>query len=125
MRVVMQPDLSSYAYQLAQHRQDLKDAIATAIEAEATVFKKTLEVQMEMLILAPLRVVTGASNAAFRGVIIIDGLDECDVEKIHDDATNASRTQPKRTKEEDQLEILKVLRQASSDRTCPEESLNI
>jgi hypothetical protein len=111
--------VATIAYQPAEQPkfQALKDAIAAAIEADKIVFNKSLCVQMDTLVLAPLRAVAGAYNAAFRGVLVIDGLDECDVEKIHDDTANASRTQPKRTKGQDQLEILQALHQASSDPT--------
>jgi hypothetical protein len=112
--------VTTIAYQLTQHRQDLKDAIAAAIGVDTFVFKKNLQVQMETLVLAPLRAVTGASDCAFRGVIVIDGLDECGVEGVQDNTgTTGSRTRPTRTKEQDQLEILQVLQQASSDPTFP------
>jgi nucleoside-triphosphatase THEP1 len=113
--------VATIAYQLAEQPkfQALKDAIAVAIEADKIVFNKSLCVQMDTLVLAPLRAVAGAYNAAFRGAIVIDGLDECGVEKIHDDTANASQTVPTRTKDQDQLEILQVLHQASSDPTFP------
>ncbi|KAJ2918488.1 hypothetical protein MD484_g1952, partial [Candolleomyces efflorescens] len=111
--------VTTIAYQLAQHRQDLKEAIAAAIESDGIVFKKTLHVQMETLILAPLRAVAGGSKTALRGVLVVDGLDECGVAEIHDKTGTGPRSQPVRTKEEDQLEILQVLHQASSDPVFP------
>ncbi|RXW15965.1 hypothetical protein EST38_g9896 [Candolleomyces aberdarensis] len=111
--------VATIAHQLAQHRQDLKDAIAAAIEADTIVFKKNLHAQMETLVLAPLRAVSRESNAAYRGVIVIDGLDECEVEKVPDTATTEARTKSTRTNEQDQLEILQVLHQASSDPIFP------
>jgi hypothetical protein len=112
--------VTTIAHQLAQHRQDLKNAIAAAIEADTVVFKKNLHVQMETLVLAPLRAVAGASGTALRGVIIIDGLDECQVEHIYDNTTTRPpQTTLTRTKEQDQSEILQVLHQASSDPSFP------
>ncbi|KAJ2912827.1 hypothetical protein MD484_g7579, partial [Candolleomyces efflorescens] len=109
--------VTTIAYQLAQDRQDLKEAVAAAIEADTIVFKKNLHVQMETLILAPLRAAVRASGLALRGAILIDGLDECEAEKIHDVSTGP-RTST-RKKEQDQLEILQVLHQASLDPAFP------
>jgi hypothetical protein len=115
--------VTTIAHQLAQHRQDLRDAIAAAIEADAIVFKKNLHVQTETLILAPFRAVAVGSNAPLRGVIVVDGLDECQVEEsrdhIHNNSTNGRRNRPTRSKEQDQLEILQVLYQASLDPCFP------
>ncbi|KAJ2915168.1 hypothetical protein MD484_g5248, partial [Candolleomyces efflorescens] len=114
--------VTTIAHQLSQHRQDLKDAIATAIEVDTVVFKKNLRVQMETLILAPLRAVSRDSNAVLGGVIVIDGLDECQAEVVHSGGASIAsghRSKPARSKEEDQLEILQVLQQASSDPSFP------
>ncbi|RXW12061.1 hypothetical protein EST38_g13793 [Candolleomyces aberdarensis] len=113
--------VTTIAHQIAQHRQDLKDAIASAIESDTIVFKRNLDVQMETLVLAPLRTIVGGLNARLRGVIIVDGLDECEVERIHDTTTTGSKAKPTlaRTNEQDQMEILQVLRQASSDPSFP------
>ncbi|RXW23758.1 hypothetical protein EST38_g2098 [Candolleomyces aberdarensis] len=84
------------AYQLAQHWQVLKDAIAEAIEESPIVFKKNLHVQMETLLLAPLRKVAGDPNGSeLRGVIMVDGLDECEAEQYGLDSDSPKpRTQP-------------------------------
>ncbi|KAJ2929895.1 hypothetical protein H1R20_g7216, partial [Candolleomyces eurysporus] len=113
--------VTTIAHQIAQHRQDLKDAIAAAIEADTIIFKKNLDVQMETLVLAPLRTIVGGPNAGMRGAIIVDGLDECEVERVHDTATTGSKAKPTlaRTNEQDQLEILQALHQASSDPSFP------
>ncbi|RXW12253.1 hypothetical protein EST38_g13602 [Candolleomyces aberdarensis] len=111
--------VTTIAYQLAQHRQDLKDAIAAAIEADAIVFTKNLNVQMEKLILAPLYDI--ATGPRLQGVIIVDGLDECGAEQSRGfGATGSTGTPlPSRTKEDDQLEILQVLHKASLTPTFP------
>jgi hypothetical protein len=73
---------------------------------------------METLILAPFWRVALAcarrSNARIWPVIVIDGLDECGVEEVHDTTTGATRAS-----KQDQLEILQVLLQAASDLTFP------
>lgn len=109
--------VTTIAHQLAQHRQDVKEAIAAAIEADSIVFKKNLHVQMETIVLEPLRTVAGDNNRGLRGVIIVDGLDECEVERIHDTSTTGSKVKPTsaRTNAQDQLEILQVLFQALLD----------
>ncbi|RXW18850.1 hypothetical protein EST38_g7011 [Candolleomyces aberdarensis] len=94
--------VTTIAHQLTQHRQDLKDAIAAAIEADTIVFKKNLYVQMETLVLAPLREIA----------------DECEVEKVHDTTTEVW-TKPTRRNKDDQLEILQTLHQAVSDSSFP------
>ncbi|KAJ2929891.1 hypothetical protein H1R20_g7219, partial [Candolleomyces eurysporus] len=113
--------VTTIAHQLAQYRQDLKDAMAAAIDADTTVFKKNLDVQMDTLILAPLRTISDDYSAGLCGVIIVDGLDECKVERIHDTTTTGSKVKPTlaRTNDQDQLEILQVLHQASLDPSFP------
>ncbi|KAJ2911749.1 hypothetical protein MD484_g8666, partial [Candolleomyces efflorescens] len=108
------------AYQLAQHRDDLGDAIVTAIEKNPAVFGKNLHVQMEVLVLAPLREVAGRSDGLGpQGAIIVDGLDECEAEQYHDTTNTDSRGNPPRQSADDQLEILRVLQAASSDSSFP------
>jgi hypothetical protein len=106
--------VATIAHQLAQGRKELKDAVAAAIEADTIIFKRKLGVQMETLVLAPLRAVAGQCSAQSRGVIVVDGVDECGVE--HNTGPHA---RPTRTNEEDQLEILQVLHQAASDPIFP------
>ncbi|RXW19596.1 hypothetical protein EST38_g6258 [Candolleomyces aberdarensis] len=113
--------IATIAHQLAQHQEDLNNAISDAIERNPGVFDKNLQVQMEVLVLAPLREIAGRPDRpVLRGAIIIDGLDECEAEQYHDTASAASRgTKPGRTNAQDQLEILQVLRTASSDPSFP------
>ncbi|KAJ2928696.1 hypothetical protein H1R20_g8418, partial [Candolleomyces eurysporus] len=113
--------VTTIAHQLAQHRQDLKDAVAAAIEADSIVFKKNLHVQMETLILEPLRAVADSSNGGLRGIIVVDGVDECEVERSHDTTNTGSKVKPTsaRTNAQDQLEILQVLLQALLDPAFP------
>ncbi|KAJ2935943.1 hypothetical protein H1R20_g1155, partial [Candolleomyces eurysporus] len=101
--------IPTLAYQLTEHLPALKDPVAQAIRDKPLLFKKNLRVQMEALILTPLRQVTVESNAP--GVVLVDGLDECEAEQFFDSRV-ASRTgnSMERGKGEDQLEILQVLR---------------
>ncbi|KAJ2928706.1 hypothetical protein H1R20_g8424, partial [Candolleomyces eurysporus] len=112
--------VATIARQLADYREDLKRAISTAIEKSPSVFEKNLHVQMEILVLAPLREVAIQSDQPrLQGAIIIDGVDECEAEQYHDTTSTVSRTKPARTNAQDQLEILQVLQAASSDLSFP------
>jgi hypothetical protein len=110
--------VTTIARQLAEHRDDLKDAISSAIEKNPSVFEKNLHVQLDILVLAPLReVALQPDRPQLRGAIIIDGVDECEAEQYHD----GSRVNPPpaRTNDQDQLEILQVLQAASSNPSFP------
>jgi hypothetical protein len=108
------------AHQLAQHREDLKSAISAAMEKNPGVLEKNLHVQMEILVLAPLReVVCRSEGPRLRGAIIVDGLDECEAEQYRDTTSIGLRGKPARTNAQDQLEILQVLQVASSDPSFP------
>jgi hypothetical protein len=110
--------VTTIASQLAEYREDLKDAISKAIEKNPSVFKKNLHVQMEVLVSAPLREVGLQSDRPrLRGAIIIDGVDECEAEQYHDGSR--AHPPPARTNDQDQLEILQVLQAASSDPSFP------
>ncbi|RXW20017.1 hypothetical protein EST38_g5819 [Candolleomyces aberdarensis] len=112
--------VTTIAYQLAQHRDDLKNAISTAMEKNPAVLKKNLHVQMETLVLAPLREVARQSEEPeLRGAIIVDGLDECEAEQYHDTSSAGPRPTPTRTNAQDQREILEVLQAASLDPCFP------
>jgi hypothetical protein len=98
----------------------LGDAISSVIEKNPAVFGKNLHVQMEVLVLAPLREVVGRSDGPGpQGAIIVDGLDECEAEQYHDTTNTGPRGNSERKRAEDQLEILKVLQAASLDPSFP------
>ncbi|KAJ2929276.1 hypothetical protein H1R20_g7811, partial [Candolleomyces eurysporus] len=106
------------AYQLAEHLPALKDLVAQAIRNKPLLFKKNLRVQMEALILAPLRQVAVESNVS--GVVLVDGLDECEAEQSFDTHVSPRAGELiERTKDEDQLEILQVLQEAALDPAFP------
>ncbi|KAJ2915220.1 hypothetical protein MD484_g5215, partial [Candolleomyces efflorescens] len=110
--------VATIASQLGEYREDLKDAIANAIERNPSVFNKNLHVQMEVLVSAPLREVSLQSNRPrLRGAIIVDGVDECEAEQYHDGSR--ANSPPARTNDQDQLEILQILQVASSDPSFP------
>ncbi|KAJ2929190.1 hypothetical protein H1R20_g7913, partial [Candolleomyces eurysporus] len=112
--------VTTIAHQLAWHREDLKNAISAAMEKNPDVLEKNLHVQMETLVLAPLReVVRQSKGPELRGAIIVDGLDECEAEQYHDTTSTGMRATPRRTNAQDQLEVLQVLRVASSDPYFP------
>ncbi|KAJ2924098.1 hypothetical protein H1R20_g13001, partial [Candolleomyces eurysporus] len=113
--------IPTLAYQLAQHLPALKDPVAQAIRNNPLLFKKNLRVQMEALILTPLRQV--AIESKVPGVVLIDGVDECEAEQYFD--SHVTPVSPRagesieRTKDQDQLEILEALREASLDSAFP------
>lgn len=74
------------AHQLTRFHPDLREEISKAVDANSDIFDKNLHVQMEVLILAPLREIAGRlwTGSDVWGVIIIDGLDECEAEQYHD-----------------------------------------
>ncbi|RXW17101.1 hypothetical protein EST38_g8751 [Candolleomyces aberdarensis] len=112
------------AYQLTRIHHGLKEAVLNAVEHNPEVFEKNLHVQMETLVLNPLRHVgTQGQNPASRPqAIIIDGLDECGIVQFFGlEGSSREPTIPsrERSKEDDQLEILQVLQHATMDPAFP------
>ncbi|KAJ2935802.1 hypothetical protein H1R20_g1292, partial [Candolleomyces eurysporus] len=109
------------AYQLVQHEalSQVADKILSAVEHNPAIFEQNLEVQLDQLILGPLRACpnhTELPHAQWPKVIIVDGLDECEADQYHDKSrTNALP----RSKEDDQTEILSTLKKAASDPHFP------
>ncbi|KAJ2929003.1 hypothetical protein H1R20_g8091, partial [Candolleomyces eurysporus] len=89
--------IPTLAYQLAQQLPALKDPVSQAIQDDPLLFKKNLHVQMKALILMPLQQVT--FELKMPGVVLVDGVNECE--------------------DQDQLEILEVLREATLDPAFP------
>ncbi|RXW12167.1 hypothetical protein EST38_g13687 [Candolleomyces aberdarensis] len=107
------------AYQFVQHKAmtQVAEQILSAVELNPVVFDQKLEVQLDQLILKPLRACRNRpSLPEWPKVILIDGLDECEADQYHD--TTRSDISP-RSKEEDQTEILSVLKKAASDPDFP------
>ncbi|KAJ2929432.1 hypothetical protein H1R20_g7667, partial [Candolleomyces eurysporus] len=105
------------AYQLVQHKamQQVGEQILSAIERNPAVFDQRLEVQLDQLILQPLRACRQGRDA-WPKVIVIDALDECEAVQYHD-ATRSNA--PRRSKEDDQAEIFSALKKAASDPAFP------
>ncbi|KAJ2927467.1 hypothetical protein H1R20_g9631, partial [Candolleomyces eurysporus] len=107
------------AYQLVQNKAMAQVAaqILSAIEDNPAIFEQNLEVQLDQLILEPLR--TSQDRPPLAGwpkVILIDGLDECGADQYQD----ATQSNPlSRSREGDQIEILSILKRAASDPDFP------
>ncbi|RXW16147.1 hypothetical protein EST38_g9708 [Candolleomyces aberdarensis] len=107
------------AYQFVQHKAmtQVAEQILSAVERNPVVFEQKLEVQLDQLILEPLRACRDHPPLPeWPKVILIDGLDECEADQYHD--TTRSDVSP-RSKEDDQTEILSVLKKAASDPDFP------
>ncbi|KAJ2914171.1 hypothetical protein MD484_g6226, partial [Candolleomyces efflorescens] len=68
------------AYQLGSHNPVLKQAIDAVVAKDTVIFDKSLRVQMDTLIVRPLRHLQESESldiATLPYVILIDGLDEC------------------------------------------------
>lgn len=109
--------VATLAYQLQRGRvskEQLGDKILSAVGADPVIFYKQLEEQMEVLILDPVRSSQGKCDASvIPNIIIIDGLDECDLVVGEISAAYG------RTHEDEQIEILSILLQAVQDPSFP------
>ncbi|KAJ2933922.1 hypothetical protein H1R20_g3187, partial [Candolleomyces eurysporus] len=107
------------AYQFVRHKAmtQVADRILSAVEDNPAIFEQNLQVQFDQLILEPLRACRDRPLLPeWPKVILIDGLDECEADQYHD--TTRSDLSP-RSKEDDQIEILSVLKKAASDPDFP------
>ncbi|KAJ2927462.1 hypothetical protein H1R20_g9632, partial [Candolleomyces eurysporus] len=107
------------AYQFVQHdaMDQVAEQILSTVERNPAVFEQRLDVQLDQLILKPLRACQNRPQLLeWPKVILIDGLDECQADQYHD-MTQSNATP--RSKEEDQTEILSVLKKAASDPDFP------
>ncbi|KAF5339419.1 hypothetical protein D9611_009861 [Ephemerocybe angulata] len=100
------------AYQLMNHGSfpGIRGHILSSLVQDPIVFTKNMQEQFDALVLSALRTVDelGGADEAVPRVIVIDGLDECDVERAPGPA-NPSVHAPTRRKEDDQLEVLSLL----------------
>ncbi|RXW17731.1 hypothetical protein EST38_g8130 [Candolleomyces aberdarensis] len=112
--------IATLAYQLVQHDalRDVGERILSCVERNPVIFERQLEVQVDQLLLQPLRECRRVPDApSWPKVIVIDGLDECETEK-YDDLARSPRVAP-RTKEAEQAEILSALLNATNDPSFP------
>jgi hypothetical protein len=98
------------AYQLVQD-----DGLRDVGERNPAIFEKKLEVQLDQLLLQPLR--ESGRNMESPKVIFIDGLDECQAEQHGDNPR--SPQEAARANEADQKEILHALLKAFNDPSFP------
>ncbi|KAJ2922529.1 hypothetical protein H1R20_g14564, partial [Candolleomyces eurysporus] len=107
------------AYQLVQHDAlgQVGEQILSTVERNPAIFEQKLEVQLDQLILEPLRACRNRPQLPeWPKVILIDGLDECEADQYHDRARSDA---PLRSNGDDQTEILSVLAKAASDPDFP------
>ncbi|RXW19804.1 hypothetical protein EST38_g6043, partial [Candolleomyces aberdarensis] len=108
--------IPTLAHQLAQHSPAFRSALESVIDKNPIVFKKTLDTQMKMLILEPLRSIKAQSDRSqWPRAIVIDGVHECEAEQYHTPKAPVRE----RTKEDDQEEILHALHEAAMDPAFP------
>ncbi|KAJ3514412.1 hypothetical protein NMY22_g14737 [Coprinellus aureogranulatus] len=111
--------ISTLAYQLIQHNaiHGLKEEVLAAINANPIVFGQRLLQQMQVLILNPLRRVrrSAPNTATWPTIIIVDGLDECKAMSTRE----RQMAEAIRATEDDQIEILSALLEATNDPCFP------
>ncbi|RXW15168.1 hypothetical protein EST38_g10685 [Candolleomyces aberdarensis] len=72
------------ACQLGLHNPALRDAIGKTIEDNSLIFKKTIKIQMDTLVVTPFKSICTSGELdrnTFPHAILIDGLDECSGEE--------------------------------------------
>ena len=77
--------IATIAYQITLNLPDVRDAILGAVERDPLIFSKSLTVQLQSLIVEPLRPLIEAGffdQPTSRRLVIIDGLDECSDPKV-------------------------------------------
>ncbi|KAJ2929487.1 hypothetical protein H1R20_g7608, partial [Candolleomyces eurysporus] len=107
------------AYQLVQHdaMYQVAEQILSTVERNPAIFEQRLDVQLDQLILKPLRACRDRPRLLdWPKAVLVDGLDECEAHQYHN--TARSNANP-RSKEEDQTEILSILKKAASDPDFP------
>jgi hypothetical protein len=107
------------AYQLVQHKalHRVAEHILSAVEHNPAVFEQSLKAQLDQLILEPLRACRDHPKLPeWPKVILIDGLDECEADQYLDTARSKA---PLRSNDDDQTEILSVLKIAANDPDFP------
>jgi nucleoside-triphosphatase THEP1 len=109
--------VATLAYQIVQHDalREVGDRILSYVERNPAIFERQLEVQLDQLLLQPLREIR--RDAQSPKVILIDGLDECQTEQYGDIARSPQDVV--RANEADQKEILHALLKAANDPSFP------
>ncbi|KAF8148828.1 hypothetical protein B0H34DRAFT_735440 [Crassisporium funariophilum] len=73
---------STIAYQLAQSIPEILDFIEETVRRDPTIVNKSMDVQLQKLIVEPFRRLPLAEGSKWSMTIIIDGLDECQDEDV-------------------------------------------
>lgn len=79
-RSTIDPLVATLAYQIIQLLPALKDIVVQTIEAHPLIFEQSLETQLDLLIVQPLRHIQSTLTTTL--LIIIDGVDECTGDEI-------------------------------------------
>ncbi|TEB27820.1 hypothetical protein FA13DRAFT_1816237 [Coprinellus micaceus] len=111
--------ISTLAYSLIRHKSivGLKEAVLSAIEDDPIIFERHLDQQLETLILTPFYNTLGRSDSRqWPGVILIDGLDECQ-SRTESDIGPGGYTRTAGTNA--QKEVLSVLSRVCADPRFP------
>jgi len=70
--------VATIAYQLAIAIPELRQLITAAVELDPSIFRRSLETQMNSLVIGPIRSLKADSQLRTTpGLIVVDGLDEC------------------------------------------------
>ena len=84
-RSTVKPLIATITYQITLNLPQVRDAILQVIEHDPLIFSKSLAVQVQSLIIAPLQPLVEAgyfNEPTSRRLVIIDGLDKCSDPKI-------------------------------------------
>ncbi|KAF6765835.1 hypothetical protein DFP72DRAFT_792894, partial [Ephemerocybe angulata] len=119
--------VSTLAYQLSQHVRlpqvgQFRACVHQAIRRDPAILQKRLQTQLEELILLPLQhgAPTGTDATRMNQMaIIIDGLDECNYVEGESGLFSSGGDRIRRTKEDEQQEILSAILHAASDPSFP------
>ncbi|KAF6765846.1 hypothetical protein DFP72DRAFT_207595 [Ephemerocybe angulata] len=119
--------VSTLAYQLLQHEvldqiPRIRARMCQAIRRDPAILQKRLQTQLDELILLPLRngAPTGTDSAHMNQMaIIIDGLDECNYVEDESGLLTSGRDTIRRSKEDEQREILSAILHAAKDPSFP------
>ncbi|KAF8985585.1 hypothetical protein BDQ17DRAFT_1393750 [Cyathus striatus] len=82
MRNTVDPLVPTLAYQLATYIRETKKQISDTVEDDPQIFSKSLEFQIQKLIVDPFKSYLQKSNNNKARCMIIDGLDECQDPKV-------------------------------------------
>ncbi|KAF6755332.1 hypothetical protein DFP72DRAFT_1169592 [Ephemerocybe angulata] len=114
--------VATLAYQLLKNEKlapvgQFSTRMCQAVRCNPALLQVRLQTQLDELIIHPLRHGAPTELAQHRMTIIIDGLDECD--HVEDDVQVRDSSRNRRTKEDEQIEILSAILHAAKDPSFP------